>query len=46
MDSEKLISLVFSEKALWDQKIKTYHIRKVSRKLWQKNNDDMNGPNK
>jgi hypothetical protein len=42
MDAEKLINLVFGEKALWDQKMKTYHNREVSRKLWQKISKDMN----
>ena len=34
VDTEKLISLVYEQKALWDVQCKNYHNRDVARKLW------------
>lgn len=34
MDVEKLISLVFDNKCLWDMQEKNYHNRDLSRQKW------------
>ena len=34
VDTEKLISLVYERKPLWDVQSKNYHNRDVARKLW------------
>jgi hypothetical protein len=34
VDSEKLISLVYERKPLWDLQCKNYHNKDVARKLW------------
>jgi hypothetical protein len=34
VDIEKLISLVYERKPLWDVQCKNYHNRDVARKLW------------
>jgi len=34
VDTEKLISLVYERKPLWDVQCKIYHYRDVVRKLW------------
>ena len=35
MDSEKLITLVYEHRCLWDMKDKNYHNRDLSRKKWE-----------
>ncbi|KAJ8977064.1 hypothetical protein NQ317_017226 [Molorchus minor] len=42
MDSEKLISLVYENRCLWDMKNKQYHNRDISRKTWEKISKEMN----
>ena len=34
VDTEKLNSLVYERKALWDVQCKNYHNRDVARKVW------------
>lgn len=36
MDVEKLISLVFENRCLWDMQQKNYHNRDISRQKWEK----------
>lgn len=35
MDVEKLITLIYEKKPLWDMADKSYHMRDIQRKLWQ-----------
>ena len=42
MDVEKLITLIYEKKPLWDMTDKSYHMRDINRKLWQEVAVEMN----
>nr|CAI5868126.1 unnamed protein product [Callosobruchus analis] len=44
VETEKLISLVYDRKPLWDVASKSYHNRDVARKLWQEIAEELKSP--
>nr|CAI5840129.1 unnamed protein product [Callosobruchus analis] len=44
VETEKLISLVYDRKPLWDVASKSYHNRDVARKLWQEIEEESKSP--
>lgn len=46
MDYDKLISLVYENRCLWDMRDKNYHNRDISRQKWEKVATELNTSSK
>lgn len=46
MDLDKLISLVYENRCLWDMSEKNYHNRDISRQKWEKVATELNTSSK
>ena len=46
MDNDKLISLVYENRSLWDMRDKNYHNRDISRQKWEKIATELNTSSK
>jgi hypothetical protein len=46
VDTEKLISLLYERKPMWDVQCKNYHNRDVARNLWMEIAEELKSTNK